>query len=230
MENNTNFNKTKIILGLGFLTLILICSALWLFAKRQDRPNTQIVNPDHSTDMLLGAEEIARIENSASAMVRYNYSLPKDKQIAVFVRPSSLRKESKAGNNFVSFVIDIDEYKLSYTGRVEIGRPSDIFLYCAPRTVSKYPDSYCMGYDHHSTIDLELAKYLPFVGRTEAGKQFGVFEGHDATGKGYLGVSSYACDQDSQDKALAAAKAWVKSKNLKPEIFPFKVFPGVCNN
>ncbi len=159
------------------------------------------------------------------------------------VRPESLQSDYKNGLTTIAFIVDIDEFRQSYSVEVSWALdentevPNLSSVECVSRSLSKYPDEICYGMYYDSTSS---AIYLPYTGQLTSGVKFlAENEGIDNYGVEHVVVSVQNCYQwpvefstSNAVEAVEAVKKYLKDEggiNVDSMVFRRIMDNEICN-
>ena len=220
-----DFTKKKIILLAlaiaAFILVIVAIAAVSFFASSQ-HPTT-ITNQEAASanGADLGAENYTEVGADLHALAEDEYGLTADAPITASIREASYTEKTNSdGYRQAEFLLDVDTLEVTYAVVVTIepsGEISYLNFGCTVPSLSKYPNSFCIGSENVTSIDTTIASQLPYLHYTDGRLDYRLDYYGGAT---YLSLKVYThCDdQPTHDAAVASAQTWVKAQVPELEI------------
>lgn len=223
MEDNEKAIKVIsicLLIGLGIIFLAAIMNAI--FAKSK----IEITNIDQ-VDLGLSADDLSNFENYLYEGLERNENLPEDTNgIKVLIRPGSVVKSSKNGTNGYSFLMDIDEYKLTLATSFSLLSGQSFYesptFTCATSSETKFPDNYCT-FDGTTTLSADIQSFLPKYLELNSGDQVSIQRHSDGSTKDYLDVTISNCGSTSEEsEAKNKLNAWISGLGFDSSRYDIK--------
>ncbi|MBQ1373369.1 hypothetical protein IIY66_01015 [Candidatus Saccharibacteria bacterium] len=210
-------NKTKNIkiiamVGLICLALIVVVSAI------RELTYTKIVDlyNINQVDTGLSGEEISDLEKYIWQSLKNSQKYGDDKDgIVALIRPSSFEKKIENGVALYRFLIDVDEFEVTY--EISFGLVGNKGFY-EPPTVTcplpsqmKYPETKCIG--TQTKLNVTVFDFdLPYHFRLNSGEYVIVTAAYSDDGQEYLNVEVSSCgDSGVKNMAREEVEEWLAS-------------------
>ena len=221
----TDFAKKKIILlvlAIVAFILIIVAIAVVNFFTSSQHPTT-ITNQEAVADSGAGLsnDNFANVGNDLHTLAENKYNLATDAPITASIREATYTESTNSdGYRQVEFLLDVDTLQVTYSVMATLD-PDDEITYlnfgCTTPSLSKYPDSFCIGSENINTIDMTIADQIPYQHYTNGQLDYRLDYYGGAT---FLSLRVYTpCgDQVAHDAAVSAARAWVNEQVPNIEI------------
>lgn len=193
--------------------------------------NTPTVIHNSEEDSKLDSKIKLFGEHLKDTLSNLGYTMPDE--INAVIREDSVKTYSPDGSDPVTatFLLDIDSPKLTY--QVTLDYDTDNFLLVCPDiSLVQDPNTFCIGTDKQSTIDANLAKYLPYSGETTSEISFTISRDYDSKNNPRLSVYANVCnDETIATEVETAVKEWIRDKGIpNPDIIPLHFPHSYCND
>jgi|GEM_PF-3517796 len=230
MKNNTLNGKIRTLINLGVI-LISVIVIIWVassMVKSATSPTTTISNYSQ-TDVELTSEEKEYFDTALAEILNAHYAdkFKKYSDLTLTIRPDTFSTTQTEGSQTTTFIVDIDELKLTYD--VSIRLPEEdvaVMITCPSPSLMKYSNTFCIGHDNSSSIDTILGDYLPYTGFLDDERPYTIAK--SLTDDNYPALSIYlsSCESENLDaQAISAAKSWINSleTGVSADIFTYQV-------
>ena len=193
-----------------------------------------IIEPiDNSDSPYFSEIDFSKIEKYLTTVLKANYDLPTEtiSNLKAIARKDTISPQFNDENQFIgaSFLIDLNEPQLTYLVSYQKNLP-DVFFTCP--SIELYPNQnvFCIGTDSQSTIDANLDKYLPYLGKTTNGVSFSLKHDYDTNNKPRLDAYADICDDEKRGQEVEESiQKWLKSKGIpNPDIIPVNINYSDC--
>ena len=209
-----------------FVVLIIFVSFLWSRMGGEDY-GVNIANQQNLQSQL-SAHDLENLKKNFRDTIAPYYQIPDTTDINLTIRQATYASSDVSNNQQISFLMDSDTIQSTYEVWLLVNGDNftDVSFNCVKRTDSRYPNSFCIGTDGISTIDLELSQYLPYNGTTDHGYNYEIYHNsYDPT----LHVYVNSCgNQDIISEVRSSISEWLTSLNLNPEVFPLDIPADNC--
>lgn len=158
--------KTLLIVSvIVFVIFVVFVGVIWGMATG-DKYNTDVVNEEALAENLSN-KDLDRVKKELATVVRNYYDIEENVEIVSNVRSSTYKETTIGEGKNVTFTMDVETVKATYNVWLLKNSSSDIDIAftCASMDETNYPDSFCIGTDYHSTIDVTIDDQLPYTGR-----------------------------------------------------------------
>ena len=230
-EDRQRINLIKIISGAIIVGFTLIIVYAIISAALTVKP-LKISNLNQIETNLTNGQ-INELEDFLWQAVEENENITEASEtISALIRPSSYQETDSEAARRYQFLVDIDEYKLTY--QVSFSLVGDKSFYeqpdisCPATELMKYPETYCKV-GRSSTTSITIGSLLPYEFRLDSGELVIVSTGYDENGKDFLNVRVSSCgDVGIINKARAEVEKWIVSQELDPNNYEIKI-PEFCD-
>lgn len=221
--------KILMLVGLISLALIVVVSVIRkiTYTKALDLYNINQV------EIGLSNKEISDLERYLWQSLKNSQKYGDDKTgIVALIRPSSFEKKMENGVNLYRFLIDVDEFKVTY--EISFGLVGNKGFY-EPPTVTcplpsqmKYPETKCIG--TQTKLSVTVFDFdLPYHFRLDSGEFVIVTAAYSDDGQEYLNVEVSSCgDPGIKDMARTMVEEWLVSLGHKKDDYTI-VIPELCD-
>ena len=212
----------------GMVVILLLALLSTLMTKKQ----LDLYNIDQ-VDSRLSGQEVGELEGYLWQSLQRTQGFDEDKQeIIALIRPSSFVREESDGVTSYSFLMDVDEFKATYSVSFALMKGKGFYeapmVDCPAPELMKYADTYCKG-EKTSTMSVTIGRSLPYYFNLESGELVTVTRGVDDAGEEYLQARVSACGNETiVAKTTEAVQKWIKSLGYEPSDYKIKV-PEFCD-
>ena len=233
--NDNGVNRKKIIifsLAVAVFILAIVFISLLIMNLTKKDPNVSLLNESTTKEEgVIDNKDIDFIKAQVRDLSKFLYNLDDKTEIVASIRESTYQEQpyGKDGK-YIELVIDVDTTKASYRAAFEHNAANGkrVVFMCLPAKESKYPESFCMGSEGHSSIDSTLGDILPY--RKYNGKNLLYKLGKRVDGSVGLNLEVWTTCEDNatREKALAEVKEVIRNTGLDPEQVPLAVDETTC--
>ncbi len=218
--------KILIIVGaIVFVIFVVFVGVVWGLLT-EDKYNTDVANEEALAENLK-SDDMDRVKRELASVVRNYYNLDDSVEIVSNVRAASYAETQKGEGTNVNFIMDVETVGASYKVWLLKGTGSDIDISfaCATMDETIYPDSFCIGTDYHSTIDVTIEDSLPYTGRVDNI----IYSLSHPLYTADLEVYVNSCgDAEIIEKVRADVKKWISDQGYNAEMFPINIPDTNC--
>ena len=219
--------KQRIVMCIGvvFLMMTIIIITVSIF-KSSPNPNVKL---NFSEKNEIPNSELIKIRSKLSRVIQSNTEDFSNNTI-YYGNVRNYKKEKQNDYDMVTFVVDFDELRQSYSviatwPDYDDGAPN-IIISCSIRD-TKYPETICKTESNSSS---DLTSLLPHTGEIDDGKKYEIIYKY-SNYKPYLEVRVDSCgDLNIVGAALLSAKGWIESMRLNPDDYLFYAPTTICDN
>lgn len=236
MENNRVdvTRQRAIILVLGFICFASIIVALSFIIGffTSDDPKVDISNEktvQKSEDTSINGHDYSMIKHQLRTLLTQSYNLDKNEEINAVIRESTYEEYGQENNKTISFMLDVENVKVTYNVWMvqNASEPSEVSISCTSAKDAKYPETFCIGTEGHSSIDTNLASELPYRKIVGGEEKYNVrHEVYDP--KLILSVFAKCDDEAAKEAAKKEVKEWIATFGLDPEQVPMEYKKEAC--
>lgn len=231
----TAIRRRKTFIILAFVAVALAAIAIWivLIFDRTPADEAEISNIDR-IELKVHPTVKSIIQKRLREAIDLAYGIEDDREPVGVIRKESISiKDEKDGTKQYNFLVDVDEYELTYRAEVwekKEKKNSEVFFYCVPPSQSKYPDNFCVGYNGQSTLSVTIGYSLPLTAKKTMNGYY-----YDAKIKykeksiwPYVDIFVSSCgSQKIKDEARNDFRDWIKEQGYDPNLFEIQV-PDNC--
>ena len=223
--------KIIIISVLSCFVLIVVCAAISALTVRKplDLYNINQINSE------LSSKEISSLEDYIWKYSQDNFNYDDNKKdIQALIRPSSFEKMEVGDSTNYSFLIDIDELKITYQISFSLIDHDEFYespeIKCATGEQTKYPDTPCVGRESSPYVDTAaFLDELPYYFDLPTGEFVTVTLESPYGEEEYLEVRVSSCgDAIVKDAARAEVQSWISSFGYNANDYDIKI-PEFCD-
>lgn len=219
--------KLTILAAIAFVLVVIAASAAMRFIIDNSSPIT--ISNKNDIKGLLDDNDYQKMKTVLHKLLEDKYGIAPDAPVDATIRESSYTDKTNGVEGTISFLLDIDSLKLTYTASVVHSSTNnlDISFGCPKLSASKYPETFCIATDNYSTIDVELDKKLPYSGYIDEVFTFRIR--HDV-GVPKLTIEIYTLcgDDEAYNHALSEAKKWINSNGISADLIPYEAPKNYC--
>ena len=236
MENNRVdvTRQRAIILVLGFIcfTFIIVALSFIIGFFASDDPKVDISNEktvQKSEDTSINGHDYSMIKRQLRTLLTQSYNLDKNEEINAVIRESTYEEYGQENNKTISFMLDVENIKVTYNVWMvqNASEPSEVSISCTSAKDAKYPETFCIGTEGHSSIDTNLASELPYRKIVDGEEKYNVrHEVYDP--KLILSVFAKCDDEAAKEAAKKEVKEWIATFGLDPEQVPMEYKKEAC--
>lgn len=222
MNNENDVIKTRkhilIFAALSFVLVIIAFSIVINAIINRDTSNVSIVNQQNVAGVV-NTKDYNIVKEAVRAVLKSRYNISDDEEINASIRESTYSETGDDDSKRISFLIDIENVKVTYSVWINHSNPNDylgVSLSCTTAKEAKYPETFCIGTEGHSSIDTMLASDLPH--RKIVNDEVLYTVSH-VDYEPVLDISLYTkCDDKrTQEQYMSEIKEWIKGYGLDPE-------------
>ncbi len=223
-----------IILVVGALAFIAVVAAISIavITLSEDDSGVTIANENNVTkseETSIKKHDYELIKRQLRGVLKDRYSIPEDEEIKAIIRESTYKETGDDDEKTITFTIDVENAKVTYYVWMiqSSDDASEVSLSCAPTNDSKWPESFCIGTEGHSSIDANMNPQLPYRYVVDGVEKWRLtHEAYDPTLM--LHVRAYCDDNEAVNAAKNGAREWVKSFGLDPDKVPIEEEKTAC--
>lgn len=210
--------------GVVFLMMTIIIITVSIF-KSSPNPNVKL---NFSEKNEIPNSELIKIRSKLSRVIQSNTEDFSNNTI-YYGNVRNYKKEKQNDYDMVTFVVDFDELRQSYSviatwPDYDDGAPN-VIISCPIRD-TKYPETICKTESNSSS---DLTSLLPHTGEIDDGKKYEIIYEY-SNYKPYLEVRVDSCgDLNVARDALLSAREWIESMHLNPNDYLFYVPTTICD-
>lgn len=227
MNENSKNIKIIIISVLSCFVLIIIGAIIGTLTSQKP---LNFYNIDQ-IDSGLPSAEISDLENYIWEYMQDNQGYDDSKiGIRALIRPSSFGEFVKDDVTSYDFLVDIDEYQITY--KVSFSFLNDEGFYESPEIVCpapsqmKYPDTICVGREAnaYTTDGTTFLNELPYYFDLPTGQFVTVTLESPYDERDYLNVRVSSCgDNAIIESARSEVKSWIESFGYSPDDYDIRI-------
>ena len=234
-QENDVVRRRKIFMIAVYVAIMFIAIAGWvaLSVGRTPKDEAKVENIDKvNLDVVPKIRSI--VQKRLREAIDLAYGIDDDKDpIGIIRKETVTTKTEKDGTKLHQFIVDVDNYELTY--RAEVWERTDkdesqAYFYCVPPDQSKYPNRFCIGYNGQSTIDVTIGYSLPLSAKETKNGYF-----YDAKIKytensirPYIDIFVSSCgNQRIVDEVREDFRDWITEQGYNAEIYDIQV-PDYC--
>ena len=238
MENEQQAIKhRKIFIIVAFIALFAFTIAIWLVATIGSTPNgeAEMTNFD-KTNLDISDKLKSTIQKRLYETIDLAYGIEKGKEPTANIRKESIKSSTRSdGTKVYSFLVDVDNYKLTYRAEVwdkNGSNSSQAYFYCVEPGESKYPDHFCIGYNGQSTISVTIGPNLPLSAKET--KSHYLYEARvkyrEKSITPYIEIFTVACNGEAAKEEIRADfRNWISNQGYEPDLFTIEI-PDNCRH
>lgn len=220
---------SRINLKIVFMAVLLLLFVIVGFAAIKTltaEKQVEIYNIDQ-VDSGLTSQEIRELEDFIGQSLQNSQGYDANKKgIVALIRPSSFEKIEENEIKNYSFLVDVDELKVTY--KVSFALVGDEGFYespivdCPAPELMKYPETYCKS-EKTSMLTVTVGQYLPYYFHLDTGELVTVTFARTDEGQEYLNMRVGACgNQETIQKSRTQVEDWIKSLDYEPSDYEIK--------
>ena len=170
--------------------------------------------------------------NNASSSEIWN-EVPDDEEINIAFREGSYKEYKINGTSEsstqIEVLIDVENTKMTYLASITHGVNNfyGVGLSCTKSDVAKWPETFCVGTNFHSSIDANIANLLPYR-EIENNELKYTIKHVNNQAKLEVGVEARCNDKKAEDEAIEKAKSLLTKYGISKDQIPVQVDHGVC--
>ena len=234
-DNRVDVTRQRtIILIVGFICFAFVIVALSFIIGyfTSDDPKVAISNEktvQKSEDTSINGHDYSMIKKQLRTLLSQRYNLDENEEINAVIRESTYEEYGEENNKTISFTIDVENVKVTYNVWMvqNAKEPSEVSISCTSAKDAKYPETFCIGTEGHSSIDTNLASELPYRKIVDGEEVYNVrHEVYDP--KLILSVFAKCDDDAAKESAKEDVKKWISTFKLDPEQVPIEYKKEAC--
>ena len=234
-DNRVDVTRQRtIILIVGFICFAFVIVALSFIIGyfTSDDPKVAISNEktvQKSEDTSINGQDYSMIKKQLRTLLSQRYNLDENEEINAVIRESTYEEYGEENNKTISFTIDVENVKVTYNVWMvqNAKEPSEVSISCTSAKDAKYPETFCIGTEGHSSIDTNLASELPYRKIVDGEEVYNVrHEVYDP--KLILSVFAKCDDDAAKESAKEDVKKWISTFKLDPEQVPIEYKKEAC--
>lgn len=212
-----------IIIVAGVVISIINNDDFGVIAKNEDSLKSE------NKDMTLDSGDMKALREQ----IRNISGLPEDEEIVIAFREGSYKEHYVNGTSEsstqIEVLIDVENTKRTYLASITHGVNNfyGIGLSCTDAETAKWPETFCVGTNFHSSIDTNIADILPYREIENGELKFSI-KHVDNQAKLEVGVEARCDDKDAENKAIKKAKSLLSKYGISEDQIPVQVDTGVC--
>ncbi len=236
MENNrVDITRQRaIVLILGFVCFVFAIIALSLIIGQltKDDPQVAIANENaikKSEISSIDDHDYSMIKNQLRAILTQYYNFDENEEINAIIRESTYEEQGEGNKKTISFTLDVESVKVSYNVWMiqNSKEASEVTISCTSAKDAKYPETFCIGSEGHSSIDTNMASELPYRKIVDGEEIYNVrHEAYDP--KLILSVFAKCDDEAAKASAKEDLMEWISTFGLNPEQVPIEYKNEAC--
>ena len=207
-----------------FIAIILTISLVIMLI--QGPGEVTITNEPTNISSAISDSDLSRVKTELFTTLN-NLTDEASNYLDVSVRWDSVEKTSDR----TTFVIDVDSHQQTYLVTLD---PYHVTLSCPDPSVTKYPDSFCVGNDgeYNDSISVIFGEELPLTAKTSAGDTFEIVRSEISGGEWNrdLAIWIFSCPaSDAQTTRVSAAvDDLISARGGSPSAFTKKFYHASC--
>lgn len=217
-------SRRLIFLAAFFLIVVLIFSLIGILLRGHEE--ITILNESSISTSDLTDQELTRVKKELFHTLKTATNIDAN-YINVYIRPDSFSRTSDHN----TFIIDLDDYRQTYLVDLD---PYQVYIRCPDPSVSKYPDSFCVGNanEYDDSISVIFGDDLPLSSETSAGESFEIVRSDikDGAWNRDLSIWIFACPKsdDLTARVSSAVDEIISSRGGSPEAFTKHYYNMSC--
>lgn len=231
MQENQNITRRNLVV-LALVAFVLLVVALSLAIKYfVDNSSRVAVKNTRDINGLIDDNDYQKMKTSLHKLLEDKYGISKDTVVDATIRESSYNDRTNGNEGAISFLLDIDSLKLTYNVSIIHSSSShfDISFGCPKLSASKYPETFCIATDNHSTIDAELDNKLPYRGYIDGISTY-VIRHNVNVPKLTIEIYTLCGDTAARERALKDALTWIDGTGISSEFIPYEAPEKFCSD
>lgn len=225
----TEDRKKIIILCCIAFVLVIVALSFLINNLLKGNEGVQISNAQNISGVI-DNKDYSLVKKELVTMLKANYKID-NSDVKTSIRESSYKETDTGNKKTITFLMDVETVKATYNVWLIHDTSNDgaagVTFTCADLDVTKYPDTFCIGTEFYSTIDVQLGKKLPHSGYIDGKYAYEIsHEAYDPHLK--VGITTLCGDQTAYDKAYAAAMDWIDQQGIDHSIYPITMVKDAC--
>lgn len=223
----TSFSPRNLLLAFLLFSTIIVVISLFGLALRAPDEVTIINEPPETTMTPLSDSDLSRVKKEVFSTLK-SVAETEAGRIGVSVRWDSFKKTASGRT---SFLIDVDDYRQTYLVNLD---QYNVTLSCPEISLSKYPDSFCVGNDgeYDDSISVIFGDELPLSAETSEGEKFEIVRSEISGGQWNrdLAIWIFSCPASDvlTSRVSVAVDALISTRGGSPSAFSKKFYNMSC--
>lgn len=221
-----------ILLATSFILIVIVAGVVISLLSNDDF-GVNIKNEDslksENKDITLDSNDMKALREH----IRSISEVPDDEEINVAFREGSYKEYKINGTSEsstqIEVLIDVENTKMTYLASITHGVNNfyGVGLSCTKSDVAKWPETFCVGTNFHSSIDANIANLLPYR-EIENNELKYTIKHVNNQAKLEVGVEARCNDKKAEDEAIEKAKSLLTKYGISKDQIPVQVDHGVC--
>lgn len=234
-EERTDVTRNRaILLAVGAVAFVILIIAISVVVSVLSDDDSGVTfanesNVTKSEDTSIEKHDYKLIKKQLRAVLTNRYNLPENEEINALIRESTYQESGDDGEKTITFTLDVENVKVTYyVWMIQTSEEaSEVSLSCAPAKDSKYPETFCIGTEGHSSIDANMSSQLPYRYIVNGEEKYKI--SHEPY-EPYLILSIRAkCDDnEAVNVAKNNVREWISSFGLNPDQVPVEIDKTAC--
>ena len=231
-DSDITSRRTKLLIfGIVTFVLVVVAGSIAVnFFANMSHANVDIVNSANPNGVI-DTNDYNRVKAEIRDLARAHYGLEDGEKINATIRESTYEEIGDENSKRISFLIDVENTKVTYRVWLDhINKDSygSIALSCVAPKEAKYPESFCIGTDGHSSIDVTMEGDLPYRKMDDDGEVLYKVDHPAYEPKLILELYTKCDDKTTQEKYTKEIKEWITAYGIDAEQVSFEFDETAC--
>lgn len=233
-KNNKSPQRQALIvtLSLALLFFTIIATISFFSSLPKGQSIIEPINTSSDNKLEQFNSSLTSLALQTTLITNYNLSSEEQSNLKAIIRENTIKYETDANGKIsqISFVIDLNQPKLTYIVDDQIGKEEKITISCAPIDLVQDLNTFCIDSNNQTTIDINLSKFLPYQGTTRNGIEYYIREDTNATINSQLTAYANICNKESnRTEVKSSIDYWLIQLGItNPDLIPIEIKDSGC--